>query len=323
MAPQLNAFWRTLPLLFLVPLFLAKELEPRKKGKRVSPAMGFLGDLTMPIPSSAYNATGRDEHQLAMDLLLEYHETVAWWLELIAEDPPWNDTYIMSPAMYNCPSNLTADYALNETCPNASCVSAPYYIMSSLTSALPSDACNTTVDPSCEAWLTSVLDPINKTGKFIEELSKQSAIAEHNQTRSYYQLIGDYIGVGFRIDETCKNNINKVLEPLSEWDKAGMAAATTLMALIPALLAVSNLFVPRSSEVFATSFLVGIMSAMFSLGLPVGSISGVNSNQCADTLTFSFRARTWISKYGNSNDQALDGHRRSANEEFDLKELQK
>lgn len=51
---------------------------------------------------------------------------------------------------------------------------------------------------------------------------------------SYYQLIGDYMGVG--VNSSCKSYVSNVLESASEWDRAGQQAASVIMALLPSLL---------------------------------------------------------------------------------------
>lgn len=55
------------------------------------------------------------------------------------------------------------------------------------------------------------------------------------QQRKY----SSYGGVGANV--TCKRWIDEILKDASEWDKAGMSAATTLMALLPTFLAFGNL----------------------------------------------------------------------------------
>lgn len=55
----------------------------------------------------------------------------------------------------------------------------------------------------------------------------------------YYSILGDYMGVGYQV--SCSSNINTVLSEASEWDKAGAASASVLMALIPTLLTFGNL----------------------------------------------------------------------------------
>jgi len=86
------------------------------------------------------------------------------------------------------------------------------------------------------------------------------------------------------------------------------------MALIPVLLTFGNLFVARSSEAFGTSFLVGTMSAVFSLGLPVKSISGIREKQRVTVSHFEFYARQTIAIFGKPFKRSRDtgDHRRAA-----------
>ena len=86
------------------------------------------------------------------------------------------------------------------------------------------------------------------------------------------------------------------------------------MSLIPVLLTFGNLFVARSSEAFGTSFLVGTMSAVFSLGLPVKSISGVREKQRITVSNFEFLARQTISILGKplKRSHATGDHRTAA-----------
>jgi hypothetical protein len=111
-----------------------------------------------------------------------------------------------------------------------------------------------------------------------------------------YQLIADYMGVGVR--RQCKDNINTVLKGASEWDKAGQQSASMIMALLPSLLTFGNLYVPRSSEAFGTSFLVGFMSAVFGFGLPVKSITAVPVKQTVTLSRLSWRALSDLGKLG-------------------------
>ena len=110
------------------------------------------------------------------------------------------------------------------------------------------------------------------------------------------------MGTGW--DTECKAYVARAISTKDEYDQAGWQAATTLMALIPALLTIGNLFVPRSSEVFGTSFLVGFMSSVFSLGLPVTSISGVRSKQHFSLALFGFKSQRQISRLGKEDSLA-------------------
>jgi hypothetical protein len=54
-----------------------------------------------------------------------------------------------------------------------------------------------------------------------------------------FRLVDAYMGVGRTVE--CSDIINTLLAGAGEWEKAGSAAATTLMALIPTFLAFGNL----------------------------------------------------------------------------------
>jgi hypothetical protein len=100
-------------------------------------------------------------------------------------------------------------------------------------------------------------------------------------------------------------------------------------------------FVPRSSEAFGTSFLVGTMSAVFSLGLPVRSvrvaltirtaiieadrkqISGILKKQVVNVSSFGFRARQMISLFGKQAKRLPNGQMRLAAHPVSLQNLQK
>lgn len=55
----------------------------------------------------------------------------------------------------------------------------------------------------------------------------------------YYKSLASYAGVGSPV--RCSPQIERMLTGMSEWEKTGMAAATTLMALLPTFLAFGNL----------------------------------------------------------------------------------
>jgi hypothetical protein len=65
-------------------------------------------------------------------------------------------------------------------------------------------------------------------------------MAVYNSSLSVpYEIIGAFMGVGKTVK--CANQINTVLAGVGQWEQAGSAAATTLMALIPSFLAFGNL----------------------------------------------------------------------------------
>ena len=56
---------------------------------------------------------------------------------------------------------------------------------------------------------------------------------------THYYRLGAFAGVGWPV--FCSEQVDNVLENLSEWDKAGSNAVITLMALLPFFLAFGNL----------------------------------------------------------------------------------
>ena len=54
-----------------------------------------------------------------------------------------------------------------------------------------------------------------------------------------YAALAAWAGVGRSVE--CADRISSVLKDMDEWEKAGMQAATTLMALLPTFLAFGNL----------------------------------------------------------------------------------
>lgn len=113
------------------------------------------------------------------------------------------------------------------------------------------------------------------------------------------------LGVGHNF--SCQPTINHVLQTADEYNKAGMNSATTLITLIPTLLTIGNLYVPRSSEAFGTSWIIGMLSAAFGLGLPVKSISAVPRTRTIDLRDLSTTDRSDIRRYGT----AIQGTRRN------------
>ncbi|KZF23248.1 hypothetical protein L228DRAFT_281988 [Xylona heveae TC161] len=136
----------------------------------------------------------------------------------------------------------------------------------------------------------------------------------------YYAILGDYMGVG--IDVKCKDDISNAIAGRSIYDQTGANAATTLMGIIPALLTFGNLYVARSSEAFGTSFLVGAISALFSLGLPVRSISGVSRKQTISLASFDYIAQSAIEALGKLRKREKDGSHFKAKNRASLEEFQ-
>jgi len=113
------------------------------------------------------------------------------------------------------------------------------------------------------------------------------------------------LGVGYNF--SCQPTINYVLKTTDEYNKAGMNSATTLITLIPTLLTIGNLYVPRSSEAFGTSWIIGMLSAAFGLGLPVKSISAVPRRRTIDLRDLSTTDCSDLRRYGT----AIQGTRRN------------
>jgi hypothetical protein len=174
-------------------------------------------------------------------------------------------------------------------------------------------------------WGDFFWEQLNKSSLGVSDvLEEQRPLVLQNQTAAHLQLIASHMGVG-RTPE-CRAGIIEALKSADDYDSAGWQAATTLMTLIPALLTIGNLFVPRSSEVFATSFPVGFMSAVFSLGLPVRSISGVGSKQHVRFALFTGKARRQISQLGKKmfkkQTSPIDANPRIARHKIRLEDLQ-
>lgn len=70
--------------------------------------------------------------------------------------------------------------------------------------------------------------------KFLGEIDEEFKMIHH-------QYLMAWAGVGSAVD--CSEHINNMLDQMTEWEKAGMAAASTLMALLPTFLAFGNLCV--------------------------------------------------------------------------------
>lgn len=67
---------------------------------------------------------------------------------------------------------------------------------------------------------------------FLNEIDEEFKLIHH-------QYLMAWAGVGSEVD--CSEHINNMLDQMDEWEKAGMAAASTLMALLPTFLAFGNL----------------------------------------------------------------------------------
>ncbi|KAF2472614.1 uncharacterized protein BDR25DRAFT_15889 [Lindgomyces ingoldianus] len=133
-------------------------------------------------------------------------------------------------------------------------------------------------------------------------------------TQTWYYIHGAYIGVG--ANSACAAQIDEVLSNKAEYEKMGSSAATTLMALLPTFLAFGNLYVPRSSEAYTTSALVGLTTAFYTLGLPVQSMSAVKQSNSHTLAVFGIAALAMIGALGKAS---KDG---SAEQEENLQDLQ-
>lgn len=75
-------------------------------------------------------------------------------------------------------------------------------------------------------------------------------------------------------------------------------------------------FVPRSSEAFATSWLIGLGAALFSLGLPVRSLSCVRRKQVVELGTLDKDPLDDIADLGERNPDPSDGDAKATLEEL-------
>jgi hypothetical protein len=180
---------------------------------------------------------------------------------------------------------------------------------------------NSTTVRGMATWGDYYYREASKNGLFREMLDLEWASALNNVSASYYNLIGDYMGVGWNLP--CRSYIDNAMEGKDEYDGAGWQAANVLMALTPVLLTFGNLFVPRSSEVFCTSFLVGLTSAALGLGLPVKSISGVPPEHQVKIARFGLRMQRQISQMGTSVKQKRRDLCETAAFKYKLDDMQK
>ena len=150
-------------------------------------------------------------------------------------------------------------------------------------------------------------------------LTSPAAAKNHPSYINYTNFL-DNFGVGLNF--SCQPVINQVLETADGYNQLGANAATNLITLIPTLLTVGNLYVPRSSEVFGTSFFVGIFSAAFGLGLPVHSISGIPRKQVIDLQRLPLPDYEQLRSYGKVVKDAIDGNPNWAARALGLSELE-
>lgn len=304
-----------------------QKLVKQGKGFTAHPSFDWLQDLSLPLPKYTYDSTAVEKIDEYLLWRSYFAEEVGSWLDFFEESNlthlNWSDpsTFICSTTDDLWDSNYT-DHNRG-SCPNGSFVSTPWYVVNWLTWNMPYELCDKKQDHACSSYVNSSLSTVNATGDLVGELKKQKQVADTNNTVSRYERIAKVLGVGYPVEKTCRDNINLALGDMDDFTQAGTQAATTIAALIPALLTVGNLFVPRSSEVFVTSFLVGIMSAMFSLGLPVSSISGIKDDQRFNVASWMFKARRDIMKFGKIERRATDGTKNKPSNPVSLQELQK
>ncbi len=253
-------------------------------------ALAWLAKYMLPVPRSAYRADQVDYHTNLQNNINNLLWDVDWWkyyLECI------NDTAIYTELDLGY---CNSDYLANGSCKNNEYVGLPLYIEQDLNEWAQLYFPNNS-NP-WDSWGTFFMTQANqsKPRSVQKELDKQRANLTNQATSAYYGIIGDYLGVGFNVK--CRDHISQTINNADQFDTAGWQAATTLMALIPVLLTFGNLFVVRSSGAFGTSFIVGTMSAVFSLGLPVRSISGIREKQRVTVNRFEFLARHTIAVYG-------------------------
>lgn len=104
-------------------------------------------------------------------------------------------------------------------------------------SALPDDQVLSTHEYYLDGNITLIEEAETKyyNGELsYEEAQNEARPAYDDSLFTFYEIIGDYMGVG--IHASCKENISEVLREANEWDKAGAQAASVIMALLPSLL---------------------------------------------------------------------------------------
>ncbi|KKY17953.1 putative endo-beta [Diplodia seriata] len=114
-------------------------------------------------------------------------------------------------------------------------------------------------------------DPAKVTSELRRMLAESLKSAKDRAAVLRNLVAASYMGVGFDGAWSCRAAVNEYLENASEWDKAGASAAGTLLTLLPSLLTLGNLYVPKFSEAAAAGVFVSGASAVSTLGLPVKS----------------------------------------------------
>ncbi|OJD33058.1 glucan endo-beta-glucosidase b [Diplodia corticola] len=141
-------------------------------------------------------------------------------------------------------------------------------------------------------------DPPKATSELRRLLAEKLQGAKDRAAVLRNLVAASYMGVGFGGAKACRAAVNEYLENASEWDKAGASAAGTLLTLLPSLLTLGNLYVPKFSEAAAAGVFVSGASAVSTLGLPVKSISVVGWRQRFETKSFTGYGRKGLAQLG-------------------------
>lgn len=238
-----------------------------------SSAIENLASLAIPVPKNKFNKTGADEAQWTQQGWGIINDVLDFWMTEL------KDYFNMSlPSLQKAYARAHYGYVTWVAYPNDTILNAVYSGNDTEALKFNPETPNGTFPPNVTDFVIEDFDwyalevfrnscypeetTMFGTKKILPDWEKamQNFIAGHDQGEAlykvlhdgqtfvkdkmnlaYFRIVGAYMGVGWR--PSCMDNINKVLEDASEWDKAGASAATTLMALIPALLTFGNLSV--------------------------------------------------------------------------------
>jgi hypothetical protein len=89
-------------------------------------------------------------------------------------------------------------------------------------------------------------------------------------------------GIGPKYEPKCVPGVEVALEKAPAYVQMTMQMATTLVTLLPTLLTIGKWNQAKSSEVYSTSFLVGISTAALSFSLPTTTRTGLHARQRLD-----------------------------------------
>jgi hypothetical protein len=204
-----------------------------QNGKTKSSGYGGLSWLSrfqLPVPKSAYNAKQVQVDQGEQNNFNQLLWDIEWWKYNLEG---YTQKDIETPSNGYC-NSTSYD---NGTCQNGDWVGIPLYVEEDLNNwaqyvAFPDN--NTLAN-----FGTWFMEAAKKTHNLQNELDMQIQNISSLAQNAYYRIIGDYMGTG--IDVSCQSYISETLNAASQFDQAGWQAATTLMALIPALLTFGNL----------------------------------------------------------------------------------